>query len=485
MADMQLFRENGTALGQSYRFEALAIQDVWLARTDSTGTGDFANPSNPGPGIVNLDIDGSIIEAVSPSVSGDGRYVAFQTREDNDGRDRVLRLDRSTGAVEEVGLLDNGKPPNGDAVAPSLSRSGQRVAFVTPNSADNSQVRVRDLDLGRTVLASARANDPQQEARARSSQPALSGDGTTVAFTSRGSDLTADETTGEQMYVRNVEADFTGVGERGNELVSVRQDGSTAPDVQSFSPTVDEFGAYVAFQSTGALVADGTLGSYVVRRAGNAGVDPASLEFGRLPLGVTGGPLAVAVSNTGRGAIQVAPAAAPAPYKVESSDCDLLRRGESCTVTVSFRPTKGGAAPGTLSIATRQGFAVQEPVAVALSGSGLDPTEPPGPGQPPAPGVAALSVSPPRIAFAEQALASISPVQQAVVRNVGSVPLRISASGTSAEFPVSSRCGLLPAGASCSVDVRFKPNVVGERSGAVQIRGQATQAGVRDPRRRL
>jgi Tol biopolymer transport system component len=97
----------------------------------------------------------------APSVSADGRYVAF-TGNDGTGRLQVLLRDRVAGTTRQVSVSSTGEPANSLSLRPSISANGRYLAFesgatnlVVPNlSGPQQQVYVRDLQAGRTVLAS-------------------------------------------------------------------------------------------------------------------------------------------------------------------------------------------------------------------------------------------------------------------------------------------------------------------------------------------
>ena len=70
-----------------------------------------------------------------PAISGDGRYVAFVSEASNLTRDSSSRAaqifvhDLVTGITELVSRTPNGRPANGASLRPALSHDGSRVAF--------------------------------------------------------------------------------------------------------------------------------------------------------------------------------------------------------------------------------------------------------------------------------------------------------------------------------------------------------------------
>jgi Tol biopolymer transport system component len=147
-------------------------------------------------------------DATEPSISANGRYVAFATKARNlSGVDkgsvedvfvRDLKTNRTTLASRAVGR--RGAAGNGDSSNPSISAGGRFVAFESYASnlgpADNGSrpdVFVRDLRSGRVFLAS-RAGGGGPAADAASANPSISGDGRYVAFDSRASNLSPADT---------------------------------------------------------------------------------------------------------------------------------------------------------------------------------------------------------------------------------------------------------------------------------------------------
>ncbi len=138
-----------------------------------------------------------------PAISANGRYVVFASKATNLSRDdkddiedvfvRDLKTNRTT-LVSRAGGR-RGAAANGDSSSPSISADGRYVAFESHASnlgpADNGttpDVFVRDMRSGRVFLAS-RANGDGAAANAPSANPSISGDGRYVAFDSRGSNL--------------------------------------------------------------------------------------------------------------------------------------------------------------------------------------------------------------------------------------------------------------------------------------------------------
>jgi Tol biopolymer transport system component len=191
-------------------------------------------------------------ESVRPAISGDGRYVAFQSDailepgDTNAARDVYIH-DRMANATTRVSVASDGDDGPGGSFSPSLSSDGRYVAFWS-NSANlvggdtngAPDVFVRDQETG-TIERMSVASDGS-ESDGASSDPAISPDGRWVAFWSAATTLVADDTNGMRdvfLHDRNT---------RSTTLVSVASDG-TQSDADSFSPNVAAGAGIVAFDS--------------------------------------------------------------------------------------------------------------------------------------------------------------------------------------------------------------------------------------------
>jgi Tol biopolymer transport system component len=142
-----------------------------------------------------------------PSISADGRYVAFWSHAsdlvagDGNGYPNVFVRDLVAGTTVRASVDTGGGDPNGDSHTPSISTDGRYVAFYSVASdlgkGDGNgffDVFVRDLATETTVRASVDAGggDPNEG----SFQPSINADGRSVAFQSFASDLVQDDGNG-------------------------------------------------------------------------------------------------------------------------------------------------------------------------------------------------------------------------------------------------------------------------------------------------
>jgi len=98
---------------------------------------------------------------------------------------------------------------------------------------------------------------------------------------------------------------------------------------------------------------------------------PTSLAFGDEASGSTTAAQTVTVSNPGTSAVSVSSVSLTGPFSQTNTCGTSIAAGGSCTVSVKFAPTTGGAASGVLSVATS---APGSPLTIDLSGTGVTST---------------------------------------------------------------------------------------------------------------
>jgi len=135
--------------------------------------------------------------SVSPSMSDDGRYVAFASNADDllpPGTDTnsswdVFVLDRQNGSIRRVSVVSGGGEAGGDSGQPSISADGSRVAFTSDawnlvNGDNNNYHDVFVVDVATLVVRRVSVSSTGVEGNGTSWLPAISGDGRRVAFES-------------------------------------------------------------------------------------------------------------------------------------------------------------------------------------------------------------------------------------------------------------------------------------------------------------
>ena len=95
---------------------------------------------------------------------------------------------------------------------------------------------------------------------------------------------------------------------------------------------------------------------------------PSALSFGSTVVGQTTATQAVTISNAGTTSATVSAVSVTGDF-TQTNSCTTIAVGASCTASVAFRPTVGGARTGTLTVTSN---ANNSPTTVSLSGSGID-----------------------------------------------------------------------------------------------------------------
>ncbi|GAB1640312.1 TolB family protein [Krasilnikovia sp. MM14-A1259] len=160
-----------------------------------------------------------------PSISADGRYVAFQSGasnlvagDTNDYSDIFVR-DVVAGTTERVSVPTTPTGIGGADHRPVISADGRRVAFVSyaqdmvPGITFwGPKLFVRDLDAGTTTLASVGVSgEPVPTAYMQADEVAIgmSGDGRTVAFVSDRDGVATNDDETSDILVRNLDTGVT------------------------------------------------------------------------------------------------------------------------------------------------------------------------------------------------------------------------------------------------------------------------------------
>jgi Tol biopolymer transport system component len=197
----------------------------------------------------------------TPSISADGRYVAFASiavnlvSGDTNGVQDIFVHDRQTGQTTRVSVASGGAQANGPSFDPSISADGRYVAFaslatnlVSGDTNNEQDIFVHDRQTGQTTRVSVATGGGQ--ANLASSDPSISADGRYVAFESIASNLVSGDTnnTGD-IFVHDRQ---TGATTR----VSIGP-GGTQANRGSLAPSISADGRYVAFHSSATNLVSG------------------------------------------------------------------------------------------------------------------------------------------------------------------------------------------------------------------------------------
>ncbi len=211
------------------------LQTGALVRASTSATGGQSNP-----------------DSSSPSISADGRYVAFESFAENlvagdpTESSHIFRKDVQTGAVVRVSASGAGIQADESSQAPVISADGRYVVFgsfatnLVEGDTDGSyRLYRKDLQSGgiRRVIENAQGQDGGSGTHA-----AISPDGRYVAFVSSATNLVPGDSNGVDHVYRK---DFrTGAVVR----VSTGASGLQA-DSYCWKPSISADGRYIAFHS--------------------------------------------------------------------------------------------------------------------------------------------------------------------------------------------------------------------------------------------
>ena len=208
---------------------------------------------------------GGDANSLAPSISANGRYVAFASRAGNlgsgsGGRLEIYVRDMTTGQTVLASRVGgpSGAPANGNSSNPGISADGRYVVFdsgaenLSPDDTAFGDIFVRDLLTDTTTLVSRAPGLTGTAADEFSSAPSISADGRHVAFESQANNLSADDTHGNttDIFARDLDTGVTSLISRATGAT-----GAAGSDL-SFNPSISADGRYVAFSSRAPLTPD-------------------------------------------------------------------------------------------------------------------------------------------------------------------------------------------------------------------------------------
>jgi Tol biopolymer transport system component len=216
---------------------------------------------------ISLSLAGGDANDVSgqPGVSSDARYIVFASHATNlvaggtNGMAHVFVRDRSRGGTELISVSTSDQEANANCLNPSISDDGRYVAFesgattlVPSDTNAKSDIFVRDR-LNRITWRISNSY-LGRESNGNSETPCMSSDGQWVAFASSASNLVPGDTNGfEDVFVCNV---ATGALER----VNVSSSGMQGNIYDTKYPTISGDGRLVAFPAASDNLVPGDTG---------------------------------------------------------------------------------------------------------------------------------------------------------------------------------------------------------------------------------
>ncbi len=217
--------------------------------------------------IVSVSTAGSLgnAESYSPSISADGRYIAFHSNASNlvpDDTNNMMDVfvnDHITGETSRVSVASDGTQGDYHSLDPSISGDGRYVAFASTatNFASAEQflsyIYIHDRDTGQTSLVS--VDSEGTPANSYSFGPSISGNGRYVSFTSGADNLVSgDVNESDDVFIHDFQSGQT-------ILVSIASNG-TQGNNDSADASVSNDGRYIAFGSRADNLAVGNSNNY-------------------------------------------------------------------------------------------------------------------------------------------------------------------------------------------------------------------------------
>jgi Tol biopolymer transport system component len=229
---------NNLVSGDKY-YDDIFLRDILLGTTTPVSVDSSGTQGNE--------------DSYSPSISADGRYVAFVSYASNlvsgdtNGWEDIFLHDTQTGTTTRLSVDSSGTQGNGQSYTPSISEDGYYVAFrssasnlVSGDTNGTWDIFLRDTQTGITTRLSVDSSGTQGNEDSYS--PSISADGRFVVFGSDATNLVSGDTNGKSdIFLRDIQ---TGKTKR----LSLDSSG-TQGNEDSYSPSISADGCYVVFAS--------------------------------------------------------------------------------------------------------------------------------------------------------------------------------------------------------------------------------------------
>jgi hypothetical protein len=261
--------------GRFVAFESFASN---LVAGDTNGTVDvFVHDRQTGTTTrASVASDGTEANDASyyPSISADGRFVAFLSSASNlvpgdtntCGSDipgscaDIFVRDRQTATTVRVSVASDGTQSNHVSESPAISANGRFVSFesfatnLVPGDTNGAfDIFVHDRQTGTTTRASVASDGTQANSDSRPSS--ISGDGRFVAFVSFASNLVPADTNDFDVFVHDRQTGAT-------TLSSVASDGTQANGTCA-RPSISSDGRFVSFDSVASNLVPGDTNGFI------------------------------------------------------------------------------------------------------------------------------------------------------------------------------------------------------------------------------
>jgi class 3 adenylate cyclase/Tol biopolymer transport system component len=331
-----------------------------LVRDDTNGVADvYLYGRDRIPRLVSAAEEPGNGPSVAPQIAADGSRVVFSSRATNlvpgvaDGIAHVYLYTVETGELQVVSRRSNGDLAVRDSSEPAISGNGSVVAFASParNLAvvgdANGEIDVfrHDVNAGVTNRVSV-PGTTGAEPNGPSTDPAVSPDGFYVGFTSRASNLVERDGPGSDVFYLSPL----------REAVKVSAVDASEANGPSHSPSVAREGRAIAFVTEASdLVSDDTNGVDDVLVATPDGLERVSVSSDGAE--ANGASFAPAISSNGR-------------YVAFLSDASDLIEGDTNDATDAFLRDLEEGTTVRLSLTTRGAQVSGETMSVSLARDG-------------------------------------------------------------------------------------------------------------------
>jgi Abnormal spindle-like microcephaly-assoc'd, ASPM-SPD-2-Hydin len=416
------------------------------------------------------------VSTLTVDISDDGAFVAIAGTRNIAGANSEQILGWSapcttTCTTEVLSVTNSGQTATATSRQPSLSADGRYVAFdsnatefagVAPNSPPQVYVRDRVAKVTRLVTDTPGVPLP---AGIGVFQPDISPDGSQIAL--------VQESSGEtnEVWVARSASGFYDTAVL--DLVSFGVSGAGVSGAGAYQPSMSSNGRYVAFSSGSTTELSG--GAYpassvdIWMRERPIALDATpTLSFGNVDVGTQSAPQTAVVTNTSGVEINITGVTQPgAPFTITGNTCGgVLVGGASCAVTVVFSPTVAGASASSITI-------VGDGLSVSVSLVGI--------GRPSAT-AGSLTIAPNAANYGTVSIGSSVAAKTFTVANPGQTPVTftgVSLSGGGLDqFTITSNTctGALASGASCTIAVSATVTREGALTASLSVTGTGGQA---------
>lgn len=241
-----------------------------LIASDGNGEPDvFVRKRDEGKTVRASEADGggdTLLQCFDPVISANGQYVVFVSRSDDItpnaflGSQNIFRRDLEADLTELVSVNTIGEEPSEDSGEPSVSADGLRVAFSSvapdlssdPDVSPFREIYVSDLTAP-SVPVVTRISRPFTAGiplNGQCSRPAISGDGSRVAFVSQAMNLLETDLNGSAQDI--IVADVAG----GPLVLASRHTSGPQGNQRSLIPQLSHSGRYLVFNAESSNLVD-------------------------------------------------------------------------------------------------------------------------------------------------------------------------------------------------------------------------------------